>query len=79
MLAWVLVIAVGGALAGFQLAYRLGAATSAAMSIFYGLLFALVLLITQWRQRTQAEKIGWRACPASNTSSPSCPPAPPSR
>lgn len=54
MLVWTLAIAAGGALAGFQLAYRLDAATSAAMSVFYGLLFALVLLVTQWRQRAQA-------------------------
>ncbi|MCS5478563.1 metal ABC transporter permease [Corynebacterium sp. YIM 101645] len=55
MLAWTLAIAVGGALAGFQLAYRLDAATSAAMSVFYGLFFTLVLLVTQWRQHLRRE------------------------
>ncbi|MDJ1370239.1 metal ABC transporter permease [Gulosibacter molinativorax] len=44
-------IAVAGALAGFWLAYVLDAATSAGMSVFYGLVFGVVLVATRLRQR----------------------------
>lgn len=47
-----LVIALIGAVAGFQVAYQLDAATSAAMATFYGLIFAVVLAATRLaRQR----------------------------
>lgn len=51
MIIWTLAIAAVGALAGFQLAYLLDAATSAALAVFYGLLFAAALLGTRLRQR----------------------------
>lgn len=51
MLAWTAVIAVGGALAGFGLAYVMDAATSAGMAVFYGLLFVGVLMTTRVAQR----------------------------
>ncbi|MGO1410828.1 metal ABC transporter permease [Microbacterium sp.] len=44
-------IAVAGALAGFWVAYVLDAATSAGMSVFYGLVFGVVLVATRLRQR----------------------------
>lgn len=44
-------IAVAGALAGFWVAYVSNAATSAGMSVFYGLVFAAVLTVTKLRQR----------------------------
>lgn len=45
------VIAATGALAGFWVAYALDAATSAGMSLFYGIVFAIVLVATRIRQR----------------------------
>lgn len=51
LITWTLVIAAVGALAGFQLAYVLDAATSAAMAVFYGLIFAVVLVGTRLRTR----------------------------
>lgn len=51
MIAFTALIAVAGALAGFWVAYVLNAATSAGMSVFYGLLFGAVLMATRLRQR----------------------------
>ncbi len=51
MIALTLLFAGAGALAGFWLAYVSGAATSAGMAVFYGLLFAAVLIITRVRRR----------------------------
>lgn len=48
-------IAAAGALAGFWLAYRLDAATSAGMAVFYGLVFVVVLAVTRVRRRPQRE------------------------
>ncbi|MBS3182427.1 metal ABC transporter permease [Leucobacter manosquensis] len=50
MIALTALIAVAGALAGFWVAYVLNAATSAGMSVFYGLVFAAVLIVTKSRQ-----------------------------
>ena len=47
MVALTVVLTAGGALAGFRIAYRLDAATSAGMAVFYGLLFAAVLAGTR--------------------------------
>ena len=47
MLTLTALIAAGGALAGFGLAYVLDAATSAGMAVFYGLLFLAVLVVTR--------------------------------
>lgn len=47
MIALTALIAIGGALAGFWVAYVLNAATSAGMSLFYGLVFAAVLVVTR--------------------------------
>ena len=43
-------IAIAGALLGFWVAYVLNAATSAGMSVFYGFVFAAVLIVTKLRQ-----------------------------
>lgn len=51
MIALTVVIAVTGALAGFWIAYALDAATSAGMAVFYGIMFAAVLLGTRVTQR----------------------------
>ncbi|MGO2141165.1 MAG: metal ABC transporter permease [Leucobacter sp.] len=51
MIAFTALIAVAGALAGFWVAYALNAATSAGMSVFYGLVFGAVLMATRLRQR----------------------------
>ncbi|MGO1407984.1 MAG: metal ABC transporter permease [Brachybacterium sp.] len=51
MIALTLLIAVAGAVAGFWGAYALDAATSAGMSVFYGIVFAAVLTATRLRQR----------------------------
>ncbi|WP_028850185.1 metal ABC transporter permease [Thermocrispum municipale] len=45
------VIAAGGALAGFWIAYELDAATSAGMAVFYGLVFVVGYLGTRIEQR----------------------------
>lgn len=47
VLALTAVIAAGGAIAGFWIAYWLDAATSAGMSVFFGLLFVAVLVATR--------------------------------
>lgn len=53
LISWTLVIAAAGALAGFQVAYQLDAATSAAMAVFYGLIFAVVLIGARVSRRTR--------------------------
>lgn len=56
MIVLTVVIAVVGAVAGFGAAYVLNAATSAAMSVFYGMVFVVALavdrLLRQYRQRS---------------------------
>lgn len=50
------VIAVAGALAGFQISYVLNAATSAGMAVFYGVIFAAVfILVRLGRSRRHAK------------------------
>lgn len=49
MLGMTAVVAVGGALAGFWLAYGLDAATSAGMAVFYGLVFIAVFAASRLR------------------------------
>lgn len=56
MLALTVVIAITGALAGFWIAYALDAATSAGMAVFYGVMFASVLLGTRITQRRRQLK-----------------------
>lgn len=51
MITLTLLFAGGGALAGFWLAYLSGAATSAGMAVFYGLLFTAVLILTRAHRR----------------------------
>ena len=51
MIAFTVIIAIAGALAGFGIAYALDAATSAGMAVFYGVMFASVLLGTRIAQR----------------------------
>lgn len=63
MLALTSVFAVGGALAGFWVAYVLDAATSAGMAVFYGLVFAVVLVFTRISQRRR--RLKFRAIPES--------------
>lgn len=57
-------IAAAGALAGFWLAYRLDAATSAGMAVFYGLVFVVVLAVTRvrhlWAPRSGRAREGTR-------------------
>lgn len=53
MIALTAAIAVGGALAGFWIAYVLNAATSAGMAVFYGLVFVIVLAATRLTQRAR--------------------------
>ena len=45
------IIAAGGGLAGFRIAYVLDAATSAGMAVFYGIVFVVVLIATRVAQR----------------------------
>ena len=56
MIALTMVFAAGGAIAGFWIAYVLDAATSAGMSVFYGVVFVIVLLTVKGRQRRRATK-----------------------
>lgn len=56
MIGLTLVIAAGGALAGFWLAYLADAATSAGMAVFYGLVFAAVFTASRLRQRRRARR-----------------------
>lgn len=61
MLALTVVIAAGGALAGFWISYALDAATSAGMAVFYGLVFIAALIATrvgQWRRQTKGRNYG---------------------
>lgn len=53
MFALTALIAVAGALAGFALAYAVDAATSAGMAVFYGLVFAAVLVGTRLARRVR--------------------------
>lgn len=57
-LVWTVALSVGiaavGATLGFTLAYHLDAATSAAMTVLYGLLFLAALLLTHIRRRRTA-------------------------
>lgn len=48
MITWTLLFAGVGAVVGFGLAYVLDASTSAAMAVFYGLQFAVVLVLHRW-------------------------------
>ncbi len=54
MLGLTAVIAVGGALAGFWGAYVLNAATSAGMSVFYGVLFLLAMAYVRVASRSRS-------------------------
>lgn len=56
MLALTVLIAAGGALVGFGVAYRLGTATSASMAVFYGLLFACVAVVAHLRARGRGRR-----------------------
>ena len=56
MIALTALIAIGGALAGFWVAYVLNAATSAGMSLFYGLVFAAVLVVTRLLPRQRQKR-----------------------
>lgn len=56
MIALTALIAIGGALAGFWVAYVLNAATSAGMSLFYGLVFAAVLVVTRLLPRQRRKR-----------------------
>lgn len=49
MIILTMVFAVGGALAGFWIAYVMDAATSAGMAVLYGALFIVVFGISRWR------------------------------
>ena len=53
MIVLTIALAAGGALAGFRIAYRFDAATSAGMAVFYGLLFAAVLCGTRIARRVR--------------------------
>lgn len=63
MVALTVVIAVGGAVAGFRIAYLLNAATSAGMAVFYGLCFAAVLAGTRASRSHQHRKSALRRHP----------------
>lgn len=54
MIGWTLLIAATGAVAGFWIAYWLGAATSAAMAVCYGVLFIAVLIGTKAAARRRS-------------------------
>lgn len=56
MIALTALIAIGGALAGFWVAYVLNVATSAGMSLFYGLVFAAVLVVTRLLPRQRRKR-----------------------
>lgn len=57
MIGLTVLIAAGGALAGFWIAFHLNAATSAGMSVFYGILFALVLVIQRIRRKVDRNRV----------------------
>lgn len=73
MIALSAVIAVGGALGGFFVAYALNAATSAGMAVFYGALFVIavigVRLTRKIRQRQLSDKISQPEIGATQTAS----------
>lgn len=52
MIGLTVIISIGGAIAGFSVAYFLDAATSAGMTVFYGALFLVTFALTGWRRRT---------------------------
>ena len=56
MLALTAAFAVGGALAGFWMAYALNAATSAGMAVFYGVAFVAVFIAKRLVRRRRAER-----------------------
>lgn len=56
-------VAVGGGIAGFWGAYVLHAATSAAMSVSYGAIFAIVHLSTRLRARRSLRAHSLRSTP----------------
>src|SRR5690606_28930386 len=58
MITLTVVISGGGALAGFWLAYVLDAATSAGMSVFYGLIFAGAFVFSRVRIRMLHKRPG---------------------
>ena len=68
MIVLTIAFAAGGALAGFRIAYRFDAATSAGMAVFYGLLFAAVLCGTRIARRVRLR--GPQAPDAARTSLP---------
>ena len=51
MIIWTVVIAGGGAFAGFGIAYVMNAATSATMSVFYGIVFIVALVGHRFTRR----------------------------
>lgn len=53
-------IAVVGALGGFWSAYYAGVATSAGMSVFYGIIFTLTLLVSTRLRRPSGRRLGVR-------------------
>ncbi|HMR48049.1 MAG TPA: metal ABC transporter permease [Arachnia sp.] len=57
MIALTAAIAATGALAGFWLAYALDAATSAGMSVFYGLVFVAALTVVRLRRRARRPQV----------------------
>lgn len=61
MLILTVVIAIIGTLAGFSAAYVLNAATSAMMSVFYGLLFSIAVVVERLLRRGAHSKEGMTA------------------
>lgn len=61
MLILTVVIAIIGTLAGFSAAYVLNAATSAMMSVFYGLLFSIAVVVERLLRRRAHSKEGMTA------------------
>lgn len=64
MLVLTVLIAIGGALAGFWLAYLFDAATSAGMAVFSGVLFVAAYVATRLRQRLRSRAPAPRALTA---------------
>lgn len=54
LICWTLVIAAGGAMTGFQVAYQLDAATSAAIATCYALIFAVMLTASRVTPRRRS-------------------------
>lgn len=61
MLILTVIIAIIGTLAGFSAAYVLNAATSAMMSVFYGLLFSIAVVVERLLRRRAHSKEGMTA------------------